>query len=139
MAATGKAEPQGPEQSEWNREDQNPFPRVPANASPSGGSWWQDATSLGLQGGGGLQQRCGSSAWRFTRNSIPCQGRNGIPGARHEAFCVAEPLTDGQDAFQIWLSLPGRFNTSWLCAPCMAAVHPSDSCWHIWEQLQPPT
>lgn len=26
-------------------------------------------------------------------------------------------LTDCQAAFQIWLSLPGRFNTSWLCAP----------------------
>lgn len=114
VAATGKAEPRGPQQSEWNWEDQNPFPRVPGNASPSGGSWWQDATSLGLQGGGGLQQRCGSLAGRLTRNLTPCQGRDGIPGAVHEVFCVAEPLAGCQAAFQIWLSLPGRFNTSWL-------------------------
>ena len=53
--------------------------------------------------------------WEAQLGDSPCQGRYRVSQGRCVRSFVL--LTDCQAAFQIWLSLPGRFNTSWLCAP----------------------
>lgn len=64
----------------------------------------------------------------------------GVPGAISGVCFVTDPPTGCQShAFQILPSLSGRFNVSWLCAPYMAVVHPSDSCLHIWDNCSGPS
>lgn len=102
VAATGKAEPRGPQQSDWNRDDQNPLPwslpmQVPAE--DLGGRMphpWGCRERVGSGSG------VGSSAGRLTMSGEI----QDIPGVMREVFCVADLLTDCQATFQIWLSLP---------------------------------
>lgn len=78
--------------------------------------------------------------WEAQLGDSPCQGRYRVSQGRCvRSFVLLIPLQTARLLSKSGYLSPGRFNTSWLCAPCMAAVHPSDSCWHIWGQLQPPT
>lgn len=55
VAATGKAEPRGPQQSDWNWDASEPVSMVPCQRK-SQRRTCMDATSLGLQGEGGSWQ-----------------------------------------------------------------------------------
>lgn len=78
-----------------------------------------------------LRNSCGTIDLRELGGSPLAGDLGGVPGKLVGSVVLPIPLQTQSHAFQVVPSLSGRFTRSWLCAPCMAVVHPSDSCLHI--------
>lgn len=93
---------QDPQQSDWNWDDQNPFPWVSANASP-----------MGTLVAGCHISRAAGRGWALAvvGDDSPCQGRY---RGKCRRLCVADRLPG---CFPNLAISPWQFNTSWLCAP----------------------